>query len=85
MLQKQHKYSFSIFLHSIQKNSEGFAGFVSVECGSWNSILTPIKSTAALPGQTTKTAQTTEFMFQNVAYRPTVYITGGESSDFTMG
>jgi hypothetical protein len=30
-------------------------------------------STAALPGQTTKTE---EFMFQNVAYRPTVYITG---------
>ena len=34
-------------------------------------------STAALPGQTTKTALTLEFMFQNVAYRPTVYITGG--------
>ena len=33
-------------------------------------------STAALPGQTTKTAITEEFMFQNVAYRPTVYITG---------
>ena len=33
-------------------------------------------STAALPGQTTKTALTEEFMFQNVAYRPTVYITG---------
>ena len=32
--------------------------------------------TAALPGQTTKTALTEEFMFQNVAYRPTVYITG---------
>ena len=28
-------------------------------------------STAALPGQTTKTALTEEFMFQNVAYRPT--------------
>ena len=33
-------------------------------------------STAALPSQTTKTALTEEFMFQNVAYRPTVYITG---------
>jgi hypothetical protein len=31
-------------------------------------------STAALPGQTTKTALTEEFMFQNVAYRPTVYV-----------
>jgi hypothetical protein len=29
-----------------------------------------------LPGQTTKMALTEEFMFQNVAYRPTVYITG---------
>ena len=36
--------------------------------------------TAAMPGQTTKTALTEEFMFQNVAYRPTVYITG----DITM-
>ena len=35
-------------------------------------------STAALPGQTTKTALTEEFMFQNVAYWPTVYITGGK-------
>ena len=33
-------------------------------------------STAALPGQPTKTALTEEFMFQNVAYRPTVYRTG---------
>ena len=33
-------------------------------------------STAAWPGQTTKTAQTLEFMFQNVAYWPTVYRTG---------
>ena len=33
-------------------------------------------STAALPGQTTKMAQTLESMFQNVAYRPTVYRTG---------
>ena len=32
--------------------------------------------TAAMPGQTTKTAITEEFMFQNVAYWPTVYITG---------
>ena len=32
-------------------------------------------SAAALPGQTTKMALTEEFMFQNVAYRPTVYIT----------
>ena len=32
--------------------------------------------TAAMPGQTTKTALTEEFMFQNVAYWPTVYITG---------
>ena len=32
--------------------------------------------TAALPSQTTKTALTEEFMFQNVAYRPTVYRTG---------
>ena len=30
-------------------------------------------STAALPGQTTKTALTEESMFQNMAYRPTVY------------
>jgi hypothetical protein len=37
-------------------------------------------STAALPGQTTKMAQTLESMFQNVAYRPTVYRTGAESS-----
>ena len=29
-----------------------------------------------MPGQTTKTALTEEFMFQNVVYRPTVYITG---------
>ena len=29
-----------------------------------------------MPSQTTKTALTEEFMFQNVAYRPTVYITG---------
>ena len=35
-------------------------------------------STAALPGQTTKMAQTLESMFQNVAYRPTVYRTGHE-------
>ena len=35
-------------------------------------------STAALPGQTTKRALTVEFMFQNVAYRPTVYRTGGK-------
>ena len=34
------------------------------------------QSTAALPDQTIKTALTEEFMFQNVAYRPTVYITG---------
>ena len=34
-------------------------------------------STATLPGQTTKTAITEEFMFQNVAYWPTVYRTGG--------
>ena len=33
-------------------------------------------STAALPGQTTKMALTEEFMFQNVAVWPTVYITG---------
>ena len=52
------------------------AGFLSDEWGSWNLILKPIKSTAALPGQTTKTALTEELMFQNVAYRPTVYITG---------
>jgi len=37
-------------------------------------------STAALPGQTTKTALTEEFMFQNVAYRPTVYRTGPKTS-----
>ena len=41
-------------------------------------------STAALPGQTTKTALTEEFMFQNVAYRPTVYITGVFSRSFIM-
>ena len=35
-------------------------------------------STAALPGQTTKMAQTLESMFQNVAYRPTVYRTGAK-------
>ena len=34
------------------------------------------QSTAALPDQTIKTALTEEFMFQNVAYRPTVYKTG---------
>ena len=33
-------------------------------------------STAALVGQTTKTALKEEFMFQNVAYWPTVYRTG---------
>ena len=39
--------------------------------------------TAALPGQTTKTALTEEFMFQNVAYRPTVYRTGHKrASDY---
>ena len=32
--------------------------------------------TAAMPGQTTKTALTEEFMFQNLAYWPTVYRTG---------
>ena len=32
--------------------------------------------TAALPGQTTKTALTEEFMFQNVAYRPTDFKVG---------
>ena len=37
-------------------------------------------STAALPGQTTKMAQTLESMFHNVAYRPTVYRTGGISN-----
>ena len=37
-------------------------------------------STAALPGQTTKTALTEEFMFQNVAYRPTVYRTGADAT-----
>ena len=31
--------------------------------------------------QTTKTALTEEFMFQNVAYRPTVYRTGGFTLD----
>ena len=36
-------------------------------------------STTALPGQTTKMAQTLESMFQNVAYRPTVYRTGVET------
>ena len=40
-------------------------------------------STAALPGQTTKMAQTLESMFQNVAYRPTVYRTG--SPPFNAG
>ena len=39
-------------------------------------------STAALPGQTTKTALTEEFMFQNVAYRPTVYRTGEKTRSF---
>ena len=46
------------------------------EFGSWNLNIKLNLSTAALPGQTTKTALTEEFMFQNVAYRPTVYITG---------
>ena len=73
MLQKQHKYSFPIFYIQYRKIQKGFPGFASVECGRWNSILTPIKSTAALPGQTTKTALTEEFMFQNVANRTTVY------------
>jgi hypothetical protein len=40
-------------------------------------------STAALPGQTTKTALTEEFMFQNVAYRPTVSITGSKGIKVT--
>ena len=44
-----------------------------------NSILKPIKSTAALPGQITKTALTEEFVFQNVAYIPTVYRTGSHT------
>ena len=35
-----------------------------------------VKEIVALPGETTKTAQAEEFMFQNVAYWPTVYITG---------
>ena len=39
-------------------------------------ILNSIYLYCWLPGQTTKTALTEEFMFQNVAYRPTVYITG---------
>ena len=39
-------------------------------------------STAALPGQTTKAALTLEFMFQNMAYRPTVYITGHVTTPF---
>ena len=38
-------------------------------------------STAALPGQTTKMAQTLESMFQNVAYRPTVYRTGAPTAE----
>ena len=42
-------------------------------------------STAALPSQTTKTALTLEFMFQNVAYRPTVYITGDECIESLEG
>ena len=33
-----------------------------------------------MPGQTTKMAQTLESMFHNVAYRPTVYRTGGISN-----
>ena len=59
-----------------RKIQKDLAGFLSDEWGSWNLILKPIKSTAALPGQTTKTALTEEFMFQNVAYWPTVYRTG---------
>jgi hypothetical protein len=40
-------------------------------------------STDALPGQTTKTALTEEFMFQNVAYRPTNCINNwGKSAIF---
>ena len=46
------------------------------EFGSWSSNIKIYLSTAALPGQTTKMAITEEFMFQNVAYWPTVYITG---------
>ena len=38
----------------------------------WDTLL----STAALSGQTSKMAQTLVSMFQNVAYRPTVYRTG---------
>ena len=39
----------------------------------------PNLPTAAMPGQTTKTALKEEFMFQNVAYWPTVYRTGAKS------
>ena len=46
------------------------------EFGSWNSNMKIYLSTAALPGQTTKMALKEEFMFQNVANWPTVYITG---------
>ena len=47
--------------------------------------LKPYLSTAALPGQTTKTALTEDFMFQNVAYRPTVYITGVNTIPISRG
>ena len=52
------------------------------EFGSWNSNIKIYLSTAALPGQTTKMALKEEFMFQNVAYWPTVYITGINSFIF---
>ena len=42
----------------------------------WENVPPLDVSTAALPGQTTKTTLIEEFMFQNVAYRSTVYITG---------
>ena len=35
--------------------------------------------------QTAKTAQTEEFMFQNMAYRPTVYRTGAAASLAVIG
>ena len=60
----------------MKKNSEGFGWFFKSWIWKLKFNLKAYLSTAALPGQITKTALTEEFMFQNVAYRPTVYITG---------
>ena len=55
---------------------------IGVVLGSWSSDIKIYLSAAALRGQTTKMALTEEFMFQNVAYWPTVYITGRATYNF---